>query len=187
MTEEHKAKLKAAREAAKLKKEELISSPNTPEDELPKEDTIEIKRTDFDNMMKQLERQSKDIDLLYKAADKSKIAKELGKEGENLIKQAKVSTWDDTGKFIVGWKLITNKCEVIMGKWIEEQTVVINFEDGETLIVPLLEFYRKTLKKVNGDIISRVDQYDENNEKIIMFKLQFPNGKVLLLNSVYVN
>lgn len=153
----------------------------------PKQDVVEIKREDFDKMMKQLDSQAKDISLLLKTADKSKIAKELNKEGENLIKQAKVSTWDDTGKLIIGWKLITNKCEVIMGKWFEEQTVTIMFDGGETLTVPLLEFYRKTLKKVEADIISRTDEYDANNNKIIVFKMQFPTGKVLLINSVFVN
>jgi len=137
--------------------------------------------------MKQLESQAKDISLLLKTADKTKIAKELNKEGENLIKQCKVSTWDDTGRFIIGWKLLTNKCEVVMGRWMEEQTVSFILEGGEVMTVPLLEFYRKTIRKVDADIIARTDQYDDKNNKIIMFKLQFPTGKILLLDSTFVN
>jgi len=152
-----------------------------------KEDTVEIKRTDFDKMMKQLETQSKDISLLMKTADKGRIAKELNKVGENLIKQCNVRTWDDTGKIIIGWKLITNRCEVIQGSWSEDQTCSIIFEDGEILTVPLLEFYRKTLIKIPVDIVARTEELDDKNNKITIFKLQFPSGKILLLNSVFIN
>lgn len=155
--------------------------------EKEKKDVVEIKREDFDKMMSQLEKQARDIDLLYKAADKKSMAKAVGEGGEVLIKQAKVRTWDDTGKFIIAWKLISNKCEVVMGRWIEEQNASIILEDGEVITIPLLEFYRKTLHKVSGDIISRTDEYDENNNKVQIFKIQFPNGKTLLVNSSFVN
>lgn len=154
--------------------------------ETKKEDVVEVNRADFNKMMEQLEKQAKDIGLLYQVADKSRLARAQD-QGENLVKQAKVSTWDDTGKFIIGWKLITNKCEVVMGRWMEEQTVTIVFEDGETLTVPLIEFYRKTLHKISADIIARTEQYDEKNNKINMFKLQFPTGKILLINSAFIN
>jgi hypothetical protein len=152
-----------------------------------KNDMVEIKREDFEKMLKQMEKQSKDIDLLYKTADKGRMAKELNKEGENLIKKVKVRTWDDTGKLIIGWKLITNRCEIVMGRWTEDQTTTMIFEDGEVLTVPLLEFYRKTLKKEEAEIISKTDQFDENRNKVIIYKLQFPNGKTLSLNEAFVN
>ncbi len=151
------------------------------------EETVQIKRKDFDRLMNQMEKQSKDIELLYKVGDKSRIARELGKEGENLIKQVQVRTWDDTGRIIIGWKLLTNKCEVILGRWVEEQTTTIMFEDGETMTVPLLEFYRKTLKKIEADIVGTTQDIDSQNNKITSFKLQFENGKTLLLNSAFVN
>lgn len=149
-------------------------------------DTVEISREDFNKLMERLDKQAKDIGTLYQVADKSRLARAQG-EGENLIKQAKVSTWDDTGKFIIGWKLISNRCEVVMGRWIEEQEVIIVFEDGETKQIPLIEFYRKTLHKISGDIIARTEEFDEKNNKVNMFKLQFPNGKILLINSAFVN
>lgn len=153
-----------------------------------KDEFVQIKRSDFDRMMGQMEKQSKDIELLYKTADKSRLAKEMDKDGENLVKQAKVSVWEDTNDFIVGWKLITNKCEVIMGKWIEEQTVNVIFDNGKTMTVPLLEFYRRTLKKVPADIISRDEKSDEiTKKKSTIFKLQFDNGKTLLIDSTFVN
>lgn len=183
-TQEEKDADKLAKELAK-KDVETVDGDDTIK--VVKDDVIEIKRTDFDRMMKQMDKQAKDIDLLYKTADKSRIARELNKEGENLIKKVKVRTWDDTGKMVLGWKLITNKCEVVMGRWTEEQTTTIILEDDTTVTVPLLEFYRKTLKKVEADIIGKSEDFDKDNNKISILKLQFANGKKLSLNEVYVN
>ena len=154
--------------------------------ETPKEEMIEVKKSDFDKMLSQMEKQSKDIDLLYKAADKSRISKLMNDGSEVLVKTAKVSTWDG-GPFVIGWKLVSDKSEVVNGRWIEEQTVNIILEDGEVVTVPLLEFYRKTLKKTVGDIISKSEQYDSQNNKITLFKIQFPNGKILEINNSFVN
>lgn len=153
-----------------------------------KEETVEVKKSDLDRMIAQMDKQAKDIDLLYKAADKSRLATEMNRGGsENLIKQVRVWTWDDTGKYIVGWKLNSNRCEVVMGKWVEEQVASVVLEDGEVITVPLLEFYRKTLIKKPADLLSRTDEYDTNNNKITIFKVQFPNGKTLLINQAFVN
>lgn len=152
-----------------------------------KEETVQISRSDFDKLISTVEKQAKDIDLLYKAADKNRMSKAMGDGGEVLIKKAKVSTWDNTGKFIIGWKLITDRCEVVLGRWVEEQTVNLILEDGETMTVPLLEFYRKSLKKIAADIVSRTDEYDSQNNKVQMLKLQFDNGKTLMINSVFIN
>ncbi len=149
-------------------------------------ETVTIKRTDLDKLFARLDSQAKDISLLYKAADKGRLATEMNKEGQNLIKQVRVWTWDG-GKCIIGWKLTSNKCEVVMGKWMEDQSAVVVLEDGETITVPYLEFVRKTLHKLPADIISRTEEYDDKNEKVTILKLQFPNGKVIAVNSSYVN
>jgi len=154
-----------------------------------KDETVEIKKSDFNRLMAQLEKQSKDIDLLYKAADKGRMSVELNKEGNNLIRQVRVWTWDNTGKNIIGWKLISDRCEVVMGKWIEEQFVSIVLEDGEVVEkVSLLEFYRKTLNKVPTDLLSKTEEFDETTKvKTVMYKVQFPTGKTLVINSLFVN
>ena len=142
-------------------------------------------RADFNKMMSQIEKQSKDIDLLYRASDKHRIAKELNKEGENLIRETNVRTWGDTGKLIVKWDdLVTNRSEIIQGKWYEEQTTTFYFEDGESMTVPYLEFVRKTLIKVPAEIIGTTQ---DARTGFTIFKLQFPNGKILLLDSRFVN
>jgi len=152
-----------------------------------KKQTVELSRHDFDQLMAKLEKQTKDIELLYKASDKQRMAKAMNEGGEVLIKTAKVSTWADTGKFVIGWKLKTNRCEVVMGRWIEEQDATVVLEDGSTLTVPLIEFYRSIIKKISGDIISRTSEYDSQNNKIEILKIQFPNGKKISINSAFIN
>lgn len=164
------------------KKEEVVEKKSS-----KKEDVVEIKRVDFERMMAQMDKQTKDIDMLYRTADKSRIAHELNKAGENLIKQGKVRLWDNTDKLVIGWKLTTDRCEVVQGKWIEEQITNVVLDDGEILTVPLIEFYRKTLKKSAADIIARTQELDKDNNQVTILKLQFPSGKVLLLDSVFVN
>lgn len=152
-----------------------------------KEEMVSISREDFNRMMGQLEKQSNDINLLYKAADKSRLAK-LQNTGENLIKQVRIRTYDTTGLMVIAWKLITNRCEVVMGKWIEDQTVNFVLENGEVVTCPLIEFYRKTLDKVEADVIGKKEEYDavaKTNK--LFFELQFPSGKKLTIDSVFVN
>lgn len=159
----------------------------TEEVKKPKTEMVEISRTDLEKLIGTVQKQTKDIDLLYRAADKSRIAKELNKEGSNLIKQCNIRTWADTGELVVGWKLTKDRCEVVQGRWIEEQIVDMVLESGEVLTIPLIEFYRKTLKKVPADIVARTQEINDKNEIDILFKLQFENGKTLSLNSAFVN
>jgi len=203
MTEEHKQKLAEARQKAKQNKagistNEVILSETNPEIKKitedavkQQEDTVEIKKSDFDKMMRQMEKQAKDIELLYKAADKGRISRELGKEGQNLIKQAKVRTWtgaDGSRKLVIKWgDLITNRCEIVNGRWIEEQTTSVTLDDGEIITIPYLEFVRNTLIKEVGDIISKTEETDEKGKVALIYKLQFPTGKTLLINSAFLN
>ena len=152
-----------------------------------KDDVVEIKREDLERLMAQLDKNQQDIDLLYKAADKNRLSKEMDRGDSNLIKQVRIAKWEDNGKYIIAWKLTSNRCEVVMGKWVEDQSVAIIFEDGESVTVPLLELYRKTINKIAADLLKRVEETDEKGNKVTMFNVQFPNGKKLTINSVFVN
>lgn len=191
MTKQEKEAAEIARREAltpeERAEEDRVKAEEDEKKKSKKEDMVEIKRSDFDRIMATMEKQSKDIELLYKTTDKNRMAKELNKAGEKLIKQCKVRLWDNSDKMVIGWKLITNRCEVVQGRWVEDQTANVVLDDGTVETVPLIEFYRKTLNKVDADIISRTTELDEKNQESIIFKLQFSNGKTLLLNSVYVN
>lgn len=152
-----------------------------------KEETVEIKKSDYDKLMAQLERNAKDIDLLYKASDKNRMAKALGEGGEILIHKANVWTWADTGIIVLASKLITNRSEVFQGKVIEDQISEVYLEDGQIITVPYLEFSRKILNKVPAEIVASKKTRDEKNKEITIFTLQFSDGKQLEINSAFVN
>jgi len=146
------------------------------------EEMVQVKKTDLDSMLSRLDSLTKNQDLLFKAQDKNRLSKAMNDGKGVLIHTTKVSKWDDTGKYVIGWKLSTNKCEVVQGRWIEEQNATVIFEEGEPITVPLLEFYRKTIKKDTGEIISR-----ENKDGNEILTIQFLDGKKLLINSNYIN
>lgn len=152
-----------------------------------KPETVQINKSDYEKLMAQLERNAKDIDLLYKASDKNRMAKAMGSGGEILVKKVNVWTWDGTGKVVIGTKMITNRSEIVLGKWIEDQTVNVVLEDGEVITVPYLEFIRKILNKIPSEIISTTYSRDENDKVVTILKVQLPSGKTLEINSAFVN
>ncbi len=162
--------------------------PETPKP--PKEDkkaTVEMSQEDFAKLMEKLDRQAKDIEILYKASDKSNMAKALGQGGEILIKKVNLWNWDNSGKVVLGTELKTNRCEVVMGKWYEDQTVTVVLENGETFTVPYIEFSRKTLNKIPAEILSTAKSFDSNQKEVIIYKVQMANGKQLEVNAAFVN
>lgn len=157
------------------------------------EETVQLSREDYNKLMHTIEKQSSDIKLLYDASDKSRLAKANNKGGKVLIHTAKVSKWTDdskyNGKYVIGWKLITNKSEIINGRSIEDQKTMVIFEDEKPLEVSILEFYRKTIQRDEGEIIGRSTQIvnKETGEEDEIFKLQFPNGRTLEISHKFVN
>ncbi len=151
------------------------------------EQTVEIKKEDYEKLMAQLERNAKDIELLYKASDKQRMAKAMNEGGEILVHSVKIWTWDNTGKIVIASSLVTNRCEVIMGKWIEDQSMAVVLEDGTSFTVPYLEFIRKILNKIPAEIISSKKKYDSNKKESTILEVQLPNGKTLEINSCFVN
>ncbi len=176
-------KEKVKEETPTVVKEKVKEETSTIDKDILKGDIVEVKRSDFDKMLSQLEKQAKDIELLYKTADKGRISRELSKEGKDLIQQVRISLLDDTDRMVVGWtKLIVNKCEVIMGRWYEEQSTNIIMEDGEVIKMTYLESSRRTKRSIKADVIG-IRQEDGKT----IYKLQLPNGKVILLDKTFIN
>lgn len=149
---------------------------------------VQIKKTDLDEVFKKMDKYQKDIDLLYKASDKSRLAKAQGNGKDVLIHTTKVSRWDNGDKYVIAWKLDTNRSEIINGKWIEDQQATVILDDAESVSVPLLEFYRKMVHKDIGDIIGREKKFDRvTDEEYEILKVEFKNGRVLEINSKFVN
>lgn len=152
---------------------------------------IQVPKEDFDRVLSQLERLSKDRDTLFKVADKGRLAHENNKEGGSLIKQVKVWTWPDNGLCIIGWtNMKVNRSELMPGtnRWIEEQTTNIILEDGQIIAdIAYIDFIRKPIK-VSADLVKTSTESDpKTGLDIVMFTVEFPNGKTLQLENKFVN
>jgi hypothetical protein len=150
-------------------------------------DMVQIPRADFDSLMDRMEKQTKDIDLLYKSADKSRLAKAKINSGEELVSQVRVSTWDDTGKIIISSKMVVNRSEIINGRHVEQQDCVLVLEGGETVEVSYLESIRRSKIQITGDIIGRTTKTDSLGNEFEIFELQLENGKKISINSEFIN
>ena len=145
---------------------------------------VSVKKEDLDALFAKFDKQSEDIKLLYRVADKSRLDNNE-KRGEPLIRTCKVSTID--GKILLAWKLTKNTSEIINGRWMEEQKIEVFFEDGGNKELQLLDFYRNVTKISDVEILSRSSSLNDKNEEESIFKLQLPDGKVLEINSKYIN
>lgn len=149
---------------------------------------IEIDRNDLDTLIRKIEDQGKAIQLLTEAADKSRLAKAMSKGGtEPLIRTVRVRKFDPEGKLVVGWKLSNNQCEIINGRWVEDQRSILMFEDNTTKEVPLLDFYRKMSHEI-AEIVSRVSEAgsDGNIKEYLNVRLQ-ESGRPLKIGIEFIN
>lgn len=152
-----------------------------------KDEMVQVKQSDLNAILNKLEKYEKNIDLLMKASDKERLAKAQTKDGKALISSVKIAKWDDGNDYVIGWKAITNKAEIVNGRYIEDLTTMVFFEEAETITVPMLEFYRKTIRKEEAFVIGKEQKIDEKGHKIELLKIRFENGKELIVNSSFVN
>jgi hypothetical protein len=167
---------------AKKKEESVEETPVKKEEEM-----VQVKQADLNAILGKLETYEKNIDLLMKASDKERLARAQTKDGKALIPSVKIAKWDDTDNYVIGWKPMTNKAEVINGRYMEDLTTMIFFEEAEPITVPMLEFYRKTIRKDSADVVGKEQKIDERGNKVDLLKIRFENGKELIINSNFVN
>lgn len=149
---------------------------------------VTIDKKDFELMMETIKSQGKQIGILFESADKSRLARAMaGSNGESLIKTVKVRRWPDNGKYIIGWKLVTNQSEIVNNRWIEKQDTTLMFDDGTSLSdVSLLDFYRKpTMEK--AEVLKRLREEDEKGNEIQTYQVRFKDGKTINIGAAYIN
>lgn len=153
----------------------------------PKNDPqVTISKSDLEKLISTVEKQAKDINLLYEVADKSRLAKaQSGPDGASLIKTVKVSVWPDNNKFIISWKNTKNVSEIVGRVWVEDQRTLLVFDDGTNTEISLLDFYRKPTKQ-KVEVLSR--QSDDSSGKIVKtYKVRFADGRELEIGEDFIN
>lgn len=152
-----------------------------------KEEMIQVSKSEFDRVLKMVETLSKDRDTLFKVADKGRLARIADQQGRDLIRQAKISKWPGNGLYIIGWKLAKNMSEIVpgTGRWVEDQSTTLVFEDHSTVEVPLIDFYRMPIKET-ADIVES-QSGEKNGVSYTIITVEFPNGKRLSIDNKFIN
>jgi len=151
------------------------------------DESVQVKKSDLNRLMDTISRQSKDIEVLYKATDKSRLASVRQSDSSaKLIHTCKIWQWRN-GKIIVVWKLTKNVSEIVQGKWYEEQASSLVFEDGSMEEgVSLLDFYRHKIPVI-VEILSRKATANDKGEETNILEVLFPDGKKLQVGEMFIN
>lgn len=156
------------------------------EQDSSQKDVVSIKKADLDKVFDRMERQQKEIDMLVKSADKARLAKVRAEEqgGEALISRARIWRFGPDNKVVVGKKMTSNIAEVINGKYVEDQRVIVIYEDGKTEETSLINFERNVDRNEKGEIISR--ESNKNSDEV-MLTIQLEDGHQVKISDKYIN
>ena len=151
-----------------------------------KKDTIEVSKESLDKILSTLEEQKKQIDILTKASDKSRLEFAMSKETKPTGSVVKLSTYSFQGKdkIIIGWEMIKNDVykDPITMAWRENQVIKFKFTDDTSAEVD----YNNAMKgivKIECNVLSR--DKDINGHET--FKVVTPSGEEIVIGSEFVN
>lgn len=146
-----------------------------------------IKQSDLNMLFEKIEKLTKGQETLFDVADKSRLMRHQAMSGDALIRTAKISIYN--GKYVMGWNLTKNVSEIMpgTGRWVEDQSTMLVFDDGSTEEIPLIDFYRKITKE-SGEIVNQTDQLDEvTKNKVTIFTIEMKTGKQINIDNRFVN
>ncbi len=156
--------------------------------EQKKAETIEIPKTEWEEMKKNMEVMKSKGEFLETIADKKAKALYYLRHKDKLPIHVKLSTWptEDGDKVVVGWKMLIDQGEYRdpqTGRRVEKQIIEITLEDDKKVELPYLtwvEQYGQTNCEQTG-----TETDEGGNMKLKLKKLD--DGKVYVVDVVYVN
>ena len=144
------------------------------------EETITVNKSEFDAIMKRLER-------VEYASDKSRTNK-FDEGNKKIGRVVNVRTLD--GGIIVSWRMIEDVVKKdTNGEWTEKQTIELTFKDGKTKNYPYARF-SADYQKLPCDVVSSTKLEDEKEiaEKgQYVFKLKTPDLETIEIGDKFVN
>lgn len=146
-----------------------------------KKDTVELKKTTLDALMKRLETLEKEQKQLLEVQDrrtKSKI-EELRRAGK-LVKNVKLRSLEN--KSVIGWKTIEDDVYFSDGRLIEKQTVEVWLEDGQKKLLSMRQW--ATIPTYSEYEVTKESKDADGN---IILTVRRGDGKELDVNVIYVN
>jgi hypothetical protein len=145
------------------------------------EETITIKKSELDEIMKRLAR-------VEYASDNARTAKFDEKTKSKQGSIVSLRTIDD--RIITKWKLIEDVVKKdTNGEWVEKQTVELTFTDGKTKSYPY-SLFSSNYQKLPCDVVSKKQLFDETEIKENgnnIFILKTPELETIEVGELYVN
>jgi len=142
-----------------------------------------------ENDSKMIDKLTEDNKMLLGIADKKRLADyEIKNNNGTLIKTAKVWLYD--GKFILGWKMVSNRVVANLHRGIveSEQTIKLKLqktvdpkEGTEEKIVLYKEFIDQKVSE-EGDVIRVISE-----EESTFYKIQLKDGREVEVDVKYLN
>ena len=173
----------------KEKKDIEVESKTATEAGIPVEkSSLELLVEKMQEEMKEVREQNK---MLIEIANESRKDKWNEKNLKNkIVSIVKVSTLD--GKVITSWRNVIDEVfKLPTGLWTENQVNEYEFEDGEKIMIPLVEAVRK-IEKVEAEVLSiaedkEVEGNDDTLETTYLYKVKTADGKEIIISNKFIN
>lgn len=177
MTEEHKKKLKEAREKAREVKA-LQDKPIVNSDKVLIEKSFleEIRKT-----MDEMDELKADNAMLKQVADKSRMSDFYTRNKGQMPEQYKVRMID--GKIILGWKMIKDDVYIDGPRVVENQVIMLVLEDGSQKELS----YRDFVRLYDTAICSKLEQRTDTDGNLILKLERNSDKKVVEIDVRFVN
>ena len=131
--------------------------------------------------MTRLGRMEEEQRLRDQVMDRNDAAKieELRRAGK-IVKNVRIHIYDNLP--VLGWKMLKNDVYMREGRLVEDQTVEIITEDATKHVMNLRDW-----ASLPGTLEGEVTKESKEQNGDVYFTVQFPDGKTIEINSVYVN
>ena len=163
---------------------EPIKREGPKESVVPKDDMVILTREELQEMKDSMKALRKEQSVLMQTADKKALALHYQRNKEELPKEVTLRTIN--GKVIIGWRSMVDEGSFKDSKsnnWGEKQVIEVLFEDAETSMMALVDFYRQY-----RNVVCRVsgESYDEN-QNLMLKVVRLDNDKEYEVGVQFVN
>ena len=145
-------------------------------------ETIVVNKEALDTLIAKVDKQAEEIKKLTSISDKGRLAHWDSQHKDSIPKQYYLNAID--GKIVLSWTLVKNKVWKEggeNGRWREDQTMEVSFEDETKKLMPYVEF-TADLQKVPASLV----ESRQVGQKFYL-KVRTEAGKEIKIDSLFIN
>lgn len=142
------------------------------------DDSIVMTKTEYETLMASIAEMQKKVEYV---SDKARLERWDAKQntGKSLLPVAGITTID--GKYILGWKTVSNEAEFRNNLYIERQVIEVAFDDQTFQKMDYVDFVRHKVK-VSGEVIEKKTVGGEE-----YWTIRLPDGAEKILGVQFIN